>query len=165
MRPRAARASAAVVALVLAVSVAAAGLAAASEKRAVVLPAGFRAWKHVRSLAVTDPEHGMYGFHEGYANEAALRGLRSTARPVRYEEGATFVVSIYEIETRQGLTQAGGKRRDVVQVKDRTAHETGGWRFAAFDPAGKPIAVDAVACFGCHAAAPDADFVLTAYRE
>lgn len=139
--------------------------AAAAEKGAPALPPGFRAWKHVRSIAVTDPEHGMYGFHDGYANDAALRGLRAKERPPRYDDGATFVVSIYEIESRQGLTGAGAKRRDVVQVKDRKATETGGWRFAAFDAAGKPVPVDAAECFGCHARSPESDFVLTSFRE
>lgn len=136
---------------------------AAAGEGGPALPKGFRAWKHVRSIAVTDPEHAMHGFHDGYANEAAVRGLR--AKPPRFEDGATFVVSIFEVEEQKGITTAGAKRRDVVQVKDRRATETGGWRFAAFDPAGKPIAVDQGNCFSCHRAAKDADFVLTSYRE
>jgi hypothetical protein len=119
----------------------------------------------VSSLAVTDADHAMYGFHDGYANEAAARGLRATARPARYEDGATFVVSIFEIEIRNGVTGAGAKRRDVVQVKDRAATATGGWRFAAFDAAGRAIPVDEAACFSCHAAAPERDFVLTSFRD
>jgi hypothetical protein len=153
-------------ALALAVAVSAASLAlvaAAADSATPELPRSFRTWKHVRSIAVTDPDHGMYGFHDGYANDAALRGLRST--PPRFEDGATFVVSIYEIVNERGVTTAGKKRRDVVQVKDRRARETGGWRFAAYDPAGKPIAVDPAACFACHAGAADRDHVLTSYRE
>jgi type IV pilus biogenesis protein CpaD/CtpE len=158
--PRAAAAVLAALALA-----ALAGLAAAAEKGGPALPRDYRSWRHVRSVAVTDPEHAMYGFHDGYANEAAARGLRSRAVPARYEDGATFVVSIFEIETRRGITGAGAKRRDVVQVKDRAATATGGWRFAAFDAAGKAIAVDAAACVSCHAAAPERDFVLTSFRE
>lgn len=139
--------------------------AAAGEEKAPAPPAGFRSWTHVGSISVTDPEHGMYGFHDGYANEAAVRGLRSKERPPRYADGATFVVSISEIETKAGVTGAGAKRRTVVQVKDRKAYETGGWRFAAFDPAGKPIAIDQASCFGCHAGASDRDYVLTSFRE
>jgi hypothetical protein len=137
--------------------------AAAAGGEGASLPAGYRGWKHVQSIAVSDPEHAMYGFHDGYANDAAVRGLRAT--PVRFEDGAAFVVSIYEIATRGGVTTAGAKRRTVVQVKDRRATATGGWRFAAFDPAGRPVKVDEAACFGCHAAAKDRDFVLTAFRE
>jgi hypothetical protein len=148
-------------AVVAAVSVA--WLASASEPAGPPLPKGFRSWKHVRSIAVTDPEHPMYGFHDGYANEAAARGLRAT--PPRYEDGATFVVSIFEISEQKGITAGGAKRRDVVQVKDRRAKDTGGWRFAAFDAAGKPIAVDQAACFSCHAAATATDHVLTSFRD
>jgi len=163
MLRRVSRAAAAAVAA--AALAALAGLAAAAEKGGPALPRDYRTWRHVRSIAVTDPDHAMYGFHDGYANEAAARGLRARARPVRFEDGATFVVSIFEIESRQGITGAGAKRRDVVQVKDHTATETGGWRFAAFDAAGTPIPVDAAACFSCHAAAPERDFVLTGWRE
>jgi hypothetical protein len=137
--------------------------AAAAGKDFIVLPAGYRDWKHVRSIAVSDPDHAMYGFHDGYANDAALRGLR--ARPVRFEDGATFVVSIYEISKEDGITTAGAKRRTVVQVKDRSAAATGSWRFAAFDPSGKPVPIDEASCFGCHSRARDTDFVFTAVRE
>ena len=125
---------------------------------AVVIAAG-----HVRSIAVSDPDHAMYGFHDGYANPAAVRGLR--ASPVRFDDGATFVVSLYEVERRAGVTSAGAKRRTVLQVKDRSAVATGGGRFAAFDPDGAPIAVDEAACFACHARAKDRDYVLTDLRD
>ena len=47
------------------------------------------------------------------ANPPALQTLRSKARPVSYPDGATFVVSIYEVVTADGITRAGPKRRDV----------------------------------------------------
>src|SRR5512138_2891829 len=150
-------------AVALAVVLSSGWIAAAAEPAGPPLPRGFRTWKHVRSIAVTDPEHPMYGFHDGYANEAALRGLRAT--PPRYDDGATFVVSIFEVSEQRGITTAGAKRRDVVQVKDRRATATGGWRFAAYDAVGKPIAVDEAACFSCHAAAKDADHVLTSLSD
>jgi len=130
-----------------------------------VLPKDFRSWKHVQSIAVAEPSHAMYGFHDGYANDAAVRGLRSGRTPLRFEDGAAFVVSIYEIASEGGITTAGAKRRDVLQVKDRRATTTGGWRFAAFDPEGRQIEVDEARCFSCHAHAKATDFVLTAYRE
>ncbi len=141
------------------------GGAALADASAIRLPKQFRSWSHVRSLAVLDPEHEMHGFHDGYANPAALQALRSKARPVSYQDGATFVVSIYEVVTADGITRAGPKRRDVVQVKDRTAVATGGWRFAAFDPAGRPVPIDPSTCAGCHARAKDTDFVFATYAE
>ena len=146
------------VALLLATTVAAAALAA--EPSAVRLPKDFRSWTHVRSMVVTDLDEGMYGFHNVYANPSALRTLRS-GKGGAYEDGATFVVSIFEVKQEKGTVVAGPKQRDVVQVKDRKAKDTGGWRFASFDPAGKPIAIDASSCAACHAQAAATDMVFT----
>lgn len=144
---------------------AAAARAAAGEPGAVTLPRDFRSWAHVRSMVVTDPEEGMYGFHNVYANPAALRTLRSGKKPVAYPDGAQFVVSIFEVRQEKGLVVAGAKQRDVVQVKNRKAVATGGWRFATFDPAGKPIAIDAAACHSCHAQAAGTDLVFTRFGD
>lgn len=130
---------------------------------AVSLPKDFRSWTHVRSMVVTDPEEGMYGFHNVYANPAALKALRSPRSPVVYPDGATFVVSIFEVKQEKGLVVAGAKQRDVMQVKDAKARATNGWRFASFDPAGKPIAIDAASCAACHGQAAATDMVFTRY--
>lgn len=140
-------------------------LAPAAETGAVALPRDFRSWTHVRSMVVTDPDEGMYGFHNVYANRAALRTLRSGRKPVAYPDGAQFVVSIFEVKQEKGLVVAGQKQRDVVQVKDRKAAATGGWRFASFDPSGKPIAIDAATCHACHAQAAATDLVFTRYGD
>jgi len=59
-------------ALLLAAAGVAGGMAAAEGPAPVALPKDFRSWAHVRSMVVTDPEEGMYGFHNVYANAAAL---------------------------------------------------------------------------------------------
>ncbi len=143
--------------------VAAGGLAAEEPK--LELPRGFRSWAHVKSMAVEDRDHGMYGFHNVYANAKALKGLRAKAAPKRYEPGAAFVVSIYEVERKEGMVRAGKKRRDVVQLKDPAAKATGGWRFAAFDPSGKRVAINTGECFACHADAKAEDHVLVRYTD
>ena len=136
------------------------------ESKEPALPRDFRSWTHVKSMVVTDPDHGMYGFHNVYANKAAAKVLRAGAEKPKYDEGAQFVVSIYEVETKNGMVGAGLKRRDVVKTKDRTATDTGGWRFAAFDPAGRPLAIDPVGdCFGCHARAKDTDLVFSEFAR
>jgi hypothetical protein len=149
-------------AAVLAVA-ALAGAAHAKDPAPVQLPRDFRGWTHVRSMVVTDADEGMYGFHNVYANPAALKVLRSDRTPVVYPDGATFVVSIFEVKQEKGLVVAGPKQRDVVQVKDAKAKETGGWRYGSFDPAGKPIRVDAGSCAACHAQAATTDMVFTKY--
>jgi hypothetical protein len=151
-----------IAALALAWSASPPALAADQEP---TLPRGFRGWTHVRSMVVTDADHGMYGFHNVYANQAALKTLRSGAARPSYPEGAQFVVSIFEVKEEQGLVVAGPKQRDVVQTKDRKAVATGGWRFASFDPSGKPNAVDAAACHACHAQARATDLVFTRFAE
>jgi hypothetical protein len=132
---------------------------------APALPADFRSWTVVRSQVVSDPDHAMYGFHQVYANKPALRALRSRTRSATFSDGAAFVVSIYEPVQSAGTTTPGAKRRDVVRVKDRRAVATGGWRFAAYDPAGKPIAIDAAACYACHAGAKDTDTVFSRFID
>ena len=131
----------------------------------LALPRDFRSWTHVRSMVVTDPDEGMYGFHNVYANAPALKALRSTRKPVVYPDGATFVVSIFEVKQEKGLVVAGPKQRDVVQVKDGKSTKTGGWRYASFDPAGKTITVDATSCAACHTQAAATDMVFTRFAE
>jgi len=116
-------------------------------------------------MVVTDPDEGMYGFHNVYANASALKTLRSTRKPIAYPDGATFVVSIFEVKQEKGLVVAGPKQRDVVQVKDGKARKTGGWRYASFDPAGKAIAVDAASCAACHTQTAATDMVFTRFAE
>jgi hypothetical protein len=153
------RLSRAVAALLLS----AGAVASAAEPAPARLPKDFRSWTHVRSMVVTDPEEGMYGFHNVYANPEALKGLKAGGKG--YADGATFVVSIFEVKQEKGLVVAGDKQRDVVQVKDRKAKETGGWRFASFDPSGKPISIDPSSCAACHASARATDMVFTRYTR
>jgi hypothetical protein len=129
------------------------------------LPKDFRGWTHVRSMVVTDPEEGMYGFHNVYANPAAVKVLRAGGKAPVYPDGARFVVSIFEVKQEKGLVVAGAKQRDVLQVKDRGAKSTGGWRYASFDPSGKPIAIDPGSCAGCHQRAAATDMVFTRFGE
>jgi len=139
--------------------------ALAAEPKGPALPRDYRTWTHVRSMVVTDADEGMYGFHNVYANPAALKALRAKGKPMVFPDGAQFVVSIFEVKQEKGLVVAGPKQRDVTQVKDSRAKATGGWRFASFDPSGKPIAIDATSCSGCHAHAAESDMVFTRYTE
>lgn len=150
------------VAAVLAVAVAVAlPVRGGAGEPEVALPKDFRNWTHVRSMVVTDPDEGMHGFHNVYANPAAVKVLRTGKSPVSYPDGATFVVSIFEVRQEKGTVVAGAKQRDVVQVKDSRAKATGGWRYATFEPSGKRRAVDAAGCAACHAQAAATDMVFT----
>lgn len=149
--------------LVLAL-LAAASVGRAGDERPLSLPRNFRSWTHVRSMVVTDADAGMLGFHNVYANEPALRTLRSKGKS-SYPDGAQFVVSIFEVKQEKGTIVAGPKLRDVVQLKDRRATATGGWRFASFDASGRPIGQGPASCHACHSQAGDRDLVFTQLAE
>ena len=113
-------------------------------------------------MVVTDPDHGMYGFQDVYGNKAAVEALR---RNKPFKDGAVLVASIHEPVTSEGMVRPGQKRRTAVQVKDSRATATAGWRYAVYDPAGKPVRIDPATCVGCHQAARDTDFVFARFVE
>jgi Cytochrome P460 len=129
----------------LALSVSAASMALAGSSRP-----DFRSWAHVKSMVITDKSHGLYGFHNVYADPAALKALRSGGA---YAEGAQLAVSFYEVVPEGPMLSQGKKLMDTFMRKDAAAKATGGWTFEASGPDGKPLAIDvAKACYECHAA-------------
>lgn len=136
-----------------------------AEPKAPPLPKGFRSWTHVRSMVVTDPEHAMYGFQDVYANELALETFRAKAQGRAFRDGAVIVASIHDVESKDGMVKAGPQTRISVKVKDRAAKATGGWRYAVYDPAGKPVKIDPANCQACHERAKDTDFVFARFAE
>jgi hypothetical protein len=147
------------------------GLAAAlslavASAAVAALPASpdFRAWTHVKSMVITDKKHGLYGFHNVYADPAALKTLRAGGA---YPEGARFAVAFYEVVTDGPMLSQGKKLMDTFMKKDASAKATGGWTFSASGPDGKPLAIDAAkACYECHAAAAkDSSLVLSRFVE
>ena len=125
---------------------------------------GFRGWAHVKSMVITDKAHGLYGFHNVYADPAALKALKGGTS---YPEGARFAVSFYEVTTDGAMLGQGKKLMDTFMVRERTAKATGGWSFSASGPDGKPLAIDpAKACYDCHAAGAKAtELVFSKYVE
>ncbi|HET6922028.1 MAG TPA: cytochrome P460 family protein [Anaeromyxobacteraceae bacterium] len=136
-----------------------AALAAALPK-----PAEFRGWAHVKSMVITDKAHGLYGFHNVYANPAAAKALKAGAA---YPEGAQFAVSFYDVDTDGAMISQGPKRMDTFMRKEASAKATGGWTFAASGPDGKPLALDvAKGCYECHAGgAKGSDLVFSKWTE
>ncbi len=128
------------------------------------LPKDFRVWTHTKSMVIPDKSHGLYGFHNIYANEKALKGLR---RGKSFKEEAAFVVSFYEVVEEGGMLSQGKKIMDAVMIKDDDAKATEGWIYAAFGPEGRPLDLDPVkGCYECHAGgARDTDFVFHTYVE
>lgn len=129
------------------------------------LPKNFRLWTHTKSMVIPDKAHGLYGFHNIYANKKAMTAQKAGGT---YPDGSSFVVSFYEVKNENGMSSQGPKIMDAVMVKasDKAA-ATGGWAFGVYDAAGKKKAVDvAKNCFECHAAQAKAtDFVFHKYID
>ncbi|HYX32802.1 MAG TPA: cytochrome P460 family protein [Oligoflexus sp.] len=139
-----------------------AGLAFAAEF--APLPKGFREWVHTKSMVIPDKTHGLYGFHNIYANKKAIPTLKSGGT---YPDGAAFVVSFYEVKNEGGASNQGAKIMDAVMVKTAKAKATGGWAYGVYDPMGKKKAVDVVkGCYECHnAQAKATDYVFEKYID
>ena len=145
-------------AVFLAATIGAAGMKGAS------LPKDFRSWTHTKSMVIPDKSHGLYGFHNIYANDKALPIHKKGGT---YKEGSAFVVSFYDVVTEGGGTVQGKKLQDLLMVKDNKAVKTGGWIYAAFGPDGKSLDIDPVkACYECHEqGAKKTDFIFSKYVD
>ncbi|SMF02524.1 cytochrome P460 family protein [Pseudobacteriovorax antillogorgiicola] len=127
------------------------------------LPKNFRFWTHTKSMVIPDKSHGLYGFHNIYANKKAYKTMIRSKKP--YPNGAKFVVSFYDVVKKDGTTNQGKKLMDALMVKDSSAKDTGGWIFAAFDDKGAPKPINPKKdCFQCHAdQAKNNDYVFHKY--
>ena len=141
----------------------AASALSAGEKTAAP-PKDFRAWTHTKSMVIPDKNHGLYGFHNIYANKAALPSLKKGGT---FKEGSVMVGSFYDVVMEDGMTTQGKKLMDVYMKKDKGAVKTWGWVYAAFGPDRKAKAIDPVKdCFDCHAAgAKNTDYVFQKYID
>lgn len=64
------------------------------------------------------------------------------------------------------MTQEGAVRMVAVMQREAAAKDTGGWRWAAFDGAGKPMSVDVkTACFTCHIPQKECAYVFSQWVE
>ncbi len=133
----------------------------------VYFPEGFRSWAHVKSMII-EPGHPLYesfgGIHHLYANEQAMNGYRSG----RFPDGSVIVFDLLEAHRKDSTVTEGNRKVVGVMYKNaQTFQQTGGWGFGAFsDMAGTRVQLDAqTACFNCHAARKDFDYVFSSYRE
>jgi len=144
--------------MILAATIAVAGMKGAS------LPKDFRSWTHTKSMVIPDKSHGLYGFHNIYANDKALPTLKKGGT---YKEGSSFVVSFYDVVVDGGATVQGKKLQDVLMIKDKGATKTGGWSYSAFGADGKALDIDSVkACYECHEqGAKKTDYIFSKYID
>lgn len=136
---------------------------------AVPYPEGYRDWSHVKTMII-NPGHPLYeafgGIHHLYANRKAMEGYRTG----KFPDGAVIVFDLLEAKSADNTVQEGARKVVGVMHKDgKRWKDTGGWGFEGFKGDSKTeraVAGNAVkACFECHAAQKDRDYVFSAWRK
>ncbi|WP_129645321.1 cytochrome P460 family protein [Peristeroidobacter agariperforans] len=136
---------------------------------AVPYPQGYRQWQHIKSMVIQTghPLHASFGgIHHLYANEKARAGYRSG----KFPDGSTIVFDLLEANDADSAITEGKRKVVGVMLKDtRKYAATGGWGFEGFagDSPTERVVGDkaATACFTCHIARQQQDFVFSSYRE
>lgn len=136
---------------------------------AVPYPQGYRQWQHVKSMVI-QPGHPLHasfgGIHHLYANDKAQTGYRSG----KFPDGAVIVFDLLEANAADAAITEGKRKVVGVMVKDAGKYAaTGGWGFEGFagDSRTERVVGDkaATACFTCHIAQKQHDFVFSRYRQ
>ena len=134
----------------------------------VPYPEGYRNWTHVKSMVI-NPGHALYdafgGMHHIYANPKAIKGYRKG----KFPDGAVIVFDLLTANTDGNAVQEGARKVVGVMVKRAGQYkQTGGWGFEGFKGDTRERAVGekaATACFQCHTAQEDKDFVFSQWRQ
>lgn len=134
----------------------------------VPYPDNFRQWQHVKSMVI-EPGHALYasfgGIHHLYANPKAMEGYRSGQFP----DGAVIVLDLLEAKPADHAVTEGSRKLIGVMHRDAKKYAaTGGWGFEGFagDSKTQRAVGDkaATACFACHQAKQQQEFVFSSYR-
>jgi hypothetical protein len=134
----------------------------------VPFPANYRIWTHVKSMVI-EPGHALHstfgGIHHLYGNDAAMQGYRSG----KFPDGAVIVFDLLEAQAKDNTVTEGARK--IVGVMHRDAKKfaaTGGWGFEGFAGDSKTTRAvggnAATACFACHQARAQQEFVFSSYR-
>lgn len=132
-------------------------------------PDGYRQWQHVKSMVI-NPGHPLYdsfgGIHHIYANKKALTGYKQG----KFPDGSVIVFDLLEAKsTDNAVTEGARKIVGVMQKNSKRYAATGGWGFEGFKGDSKTeraVGVNAAkACFGCHTAQKDKDYVFSSPRN
>ena len=135
----------------------------------VSFPTGYRDWHHVKSMVI-GPGHGLYdafgGIHHLYANAPAKIGYATG----KFPDGAVIVFDLLDTKSADsGIEEGPRKIVGVMQKDSKQFAATGGWGFEGFkggNPAERavPAADAAKACFECHQARRENDYVFSTTR-
>ncbi len=135
----------------------------------VPYPKGYRHWTHVKTMVI-QPGHALYdsfgGIHHLYANKLAEKGYASG----KFPDGAVIAFDLLTATSADNTVQEGSRKVLGVMVKDsRRYKDTGGWGFEGFKAdSSTERAVGnqaATACYQCHTAQKDKDYVFSSLRK
>ena len=135
----------------------------------VPYPKGYRQWTHVKSMVI-QPGHALYdsfgGIHHLYANKLAEKGYASG----KFPDGAVIAFDLLTAVSADNAVQEGLRKVLGVMVKDsRRYKSTGGWGYEGFkaDSTTERAAGSqaATACYQCHTAQKDKDYVFSSMRK
>jgi hypothetical protein len=141
----------------------------AADAPPVPYPEGYRQWTHVKSMIINQG-HPLYdafgGIHHLYANSKAEQGYKSG----KFADGSVIAFDLLEAKAADNTVQEGARKVLGVMHKDsRKYKDTGGWGFEGFKADSKTDRAvgknAASACYQCHTAQKDKDFVFSAYRK
>jgi hypothetical protein len=141
----------------------------AADDPKVDYPAGFRGWKHIKSGIILK-DHGDFGliggFRHVYANPKAVRGYKSG----KFPDGSFVVMDILEAKEGDKSLDEGSRKHVIVMQRDsKRFAATGGWGYEVFKGTSRTErAVPDIprnACFACHAAQKDRDFIFSTLRD
>jgi hypothetical protein len=139
-----------------------------SQEQKVNYPDGYRNWVHVKSM-ILEPGHPLYetfgGIHHIYANEPALKALKSGSK--QFPDGAVLVFDLLEaVEAENTVTEGARKVVGVMEKNKARFAETGGWGFEGFkgDTRERVVTNMTAQCYTCHTSQKENDFVFSSYR-
>jgi opacity protein-like surface antigen len=155
--------------LLLATALALAAPAFSAADAPVPYPQGYRQWTHVKSMTINEGHalHGTFGgIHHLYANRKAEQGYKTG----KFPDGSVIVFDLLEAKAADNTVQEGARKVLGVMRKDaRKYRDTGGWGFEGFkgdSTTERAVGKNAAsACFQCHTAQKDRNFVFSAFRR
>ncbi|MDR4504510.1 MAG: cytochrome P460 family protein [Candidatus Scalindua sp.] len=124
-------------------------------------PYGYQGWTNTFAKVV-QAKGPFYGFQRVLVSLQALDAYTNNSSG--YENGDVLVLEFNEIENENDGMVKGEVNWIAVMVKDSSATETGGWRYAAYDGKTKmpKEEVDPVTgCYNCHMAVKNRDYVFS----
>lgn len=141
----------------------------AADTPQVPYPTGYRDWHHVKSMII-NPGHPLNdsfgGIHHIYANKKAMTGYKKG----KFQDGSVIAIDFLKTKDENNTITEGDRKIVGVMHKDsKKFSETGGWGFEGFPgnrKAERAVGKNAAsACYQCHTAQKDKDYVFSALRD